>query len=121
MAPRIEGRFEMSAFSDSYVSRVLLATPTPMRGLDLAARRWRWLRISLFDPYRPELHADMIADGSEVIPVQECIIDCDYAMISASHADPKPWTEFSERTPVPEVERPPYSIICHSANGRYLT
>jgi hypothetical protein len=46
----------MSAFSDSYVSRVLLATPTPMRGLDLAARRWRWLRISLFDPYRPELH-----------------------------------------------------------------
>jgi hypothetical protein len=46
----------MSAFSDSYVSRVLLATPTPMRGLDLAARRWRWLRIALFDPYRPELH-----------------------------------------------------------------
>jgi hypothetical protein len=46
----------MSAFSDSYVSRVLLATPTAVRGLDAAARRWRWLRTSLFDPYRPELH-----------------------------------------------------------------
>ena len=46
----------MSAFLDSYVSRVLLATPTPVRGLDPAARRWRWLRTSLFDPYRRELH-----------------------------------------------------------------
>jgi hypothetical protein len=45
----------MSAFSGSYVLRVLLATPTPV-GLDPAARRWRWLRTSLFDPYRPELH-----------------------------------------------------------------
>ena len=27
-----------------------------VRGLDAAARRWRWLRTSLFDPYRPELH-----------------------------------------------------------------
>ena len=45
----------MSAFSDSYVSRVLLATPNPVRVLDAAARRWRWLRTSLFDPYRPEL------------------------------------------------------------------
>jgi hypothetical protein len=45
----------MSAFSDSYVLRVLLATPTPV-GLDPAARRWRRLRTSLFDPYRPELH-----------------------------------------------------------------
>jgi hypothetical protein len=42
----------MSAFSDSYVLRVLLATPTPV-GLDPAARRWRRLRTSLFDPYRP--------------------------------------------------------------------
>ena len=43
----------MSAFSDSYVSKVLLAAPTPARG---PARRWRWLRTSLLDPYRPELH-----------------------------------------------------------------
>jgi hypothetical protein len=35
---------------------VLLATPAPGRSLDVAAQRWRWLRISLFDPYRPELH-----------------------------------------------------------------
>jgi hypothetical protein len=46
----------MSAFSDSYVSRVLLATPPQGRGLDVVMRRWRWLRTSLFDPYRPELH-----------------------------------------------------------------
>ena len=46
----------MSAFLDSYVSRVLLATPTPVRGLDPAARRWRWMRTSLLDPHRPELH-----------------------------------------------------------------
>jgi hypothetical protein len=31
----------MSAFSGLYVSR---------------ARRWRWLRTALFDPYRPEQH-----------------------------------------------------------------
>ncbi len=46
----------MSAFSDSYVSRVLLATPPQGRGLDVVMRQWRWLRTSLFDPYRPELH-----------------------------------------------------------------
>jgi hypothetical protein len=46
----------MSVFLDSYVSRVLLAAPTPVRGFDPAARRWRWLRTSPFDPYRPELH-----------------------------------------------------------------
>jgi hypothetical protein len=46
----------MSTFSDSYVSRVLFASPVTGRGLDLAARRWHWLRSSLFDPYRPELH-----------------------------------------------------------------
>ena len=46
----------MSAFSDSYVSRVLLATPPQGRGLDAVMRRWRWLRTSLVDPYRPELH-----------------------------------------------------------------
>jgi hypothetical protein len=70
----------MSAFSDSCVSRELVAptahaldaaarqwrwltnsaialivTPTA-RGLDAAARRWRGLTNSVFDPYRPELH-----------------------------------------------------------------
>jgi hypothetical protein len=34
----------------------LLATPPQGRGLDVVMRRWRWLRTSLFDPYRPELH-----------------------------------------------------------------
>ena len=46
----------MSASSASNVSRVLLALPTLARGLDGAARRWRWLRSCLFDPYRPERH-----------------------------------------------------------------
>jgi len=48
----------MSEFSDSYVSRVLFATPAPVRSLDVAARRWRSLRTSLFDAYRyrPERH-----------------------------------------------------------------
>jgi hypothetical protein len=46
----------MGEFSDSYVLRVLLATSTPARGLDTVARRWRRLRTSLVDPYRPELH-----------------------------------------------------------------
>jgi hypothetical protein len=46
----------MSILLDSYVSRVLFATPTPARGLDADAMRRRWLRSSLFDPYRPELH-----------------------------------------------------------------
>jgi hypothetical protein len=47
---------ETSAFSAWYVSRVLRATPTLGRVFDTAARRWRWLMTSLFDPYRPELH-----------------------------------------------------------------
>jgi hypothetical protein len=46
----------MSTFSDSSVSRVLFAIPAPDRSLDMVARRWRWLRTSLLDPYRPELH-----------------------------------------------------------------
>jgi hypothetical protein len=46
----------MSTFSDSYVSRVLFATPAPGRSLDVVAHRWRWLKTSLFDSYRPELH-----------------------------------------------------------------
>jgi hypothetical protein len=51
-----EGRFVMTTFADSYVSRVLFATPAKGRGFDVVARRRRWLRSSLFDPYRPELH-----------------------------------------------------------------
>jgi hypothetical protein len=43
----------MSAFSDSYVLRVLLA---PARRHDAIAQRWHRLRVSFFDPYRPELH-----------------------------------------------------------------
>ena len=46
----------MIAPSASYASRVLLAIPALARGLDAAARRWRWLTTSLFDPYRPERH-----------------------------------------------------------------
>ena len=46
----------MSTFADSYVSRVLFASPVPARILDATARRWRWLTTSLFDSYRPELH-----------------------------------------------------------------
>ena len=46
----------MSAFADSYVSRVLFASPVPVLILDATARRWRRLTTSLFDPYRPELH-----------------------------------------------------------------
>jgi hypothetical protein len=46
----------MSTFADSYVSRVLFASPAPGRVLVAAVRRWRRLTTSLFDPYRPELH-----------------------------------------------------------------
>ena len=46
----------MSASSGSYALRALLALPTLARGLEGAARRWRWLTTSLFDPYRPERH-----------------------------------------------------------------
>jgi len=46
----------MSDFPDSYVLRVLLAIRTPTCAVDAVARRWRWLRASVCDPYRPELH-----------------------------------------------------------------
>jgi hypothetical protein len=46
----------MSAFLDSYVSRVLLAIPASRSGFAAAVRRSRWLRSSFFDPYQPELH-----------------------------------------------------------------
>jgi hypothetical protein len=46
----------MSTFSDSYVSRLLFATPALGHVVGVTARRWRRLTASLFDPYRPELH-----------------------------------------------------------------
>ena len=46
----------MSEFSDSYILRVLLATHTPTRAVDAVARRWRWVRASVCDPYQPELY-----------------------------------------------------------------
>jgi hypothetical protein len=46
----------MTAFSDLRLSKRLLATRTPEQGPNTAARRWRWLRHSLFDTYQPELH-----------------------------------------------------------------
>jgi hypothetical protein len=42
--------------SDSYVLRVLLAASMPARSAEAFSRRWRRLRTSLFDQYRPELH-----------------------------------------------------------------
>jgi hypothetical protein len=46
----------MSTFPDSYVSRLLFATPVLGRVAGMTARRWRGLAAPLFDPYRPELH-----------------------------------------------------------------
>ena len=46
----------MRPLSDSYVSRALLGTPVHAHSLNAAKRQWRWLRTSLFDSYRPELH-----------------------------------------------------------------
>ena len=46
----------MSTFADSYVSRVLFASPGSGRVLGASAKRWRRLTPSLCDPYRPELH-----------------------------------------------------------------
>jgi len=46
----------MSAFSDSRVPRVLSAVPASRWNLDALARRWRRLRASLFESYRPELY-----------------------------------------------------------------
>jgi len=45
----------MSTFADSYVLRVLFASPAPGRVIGATAR-WRRLTTTLFDPYRPELH-----------------------------------------------------------------
>jgi hypothetical protein len=51
-----QGSFQTGAFSDSYVLRVLLATPTRAHNLETVARPWRWLRTSLVDPYRSDLY-----------------------------------------------------------------
>jgi hypothetical protein len=54
--PAASERFKMSAFSASYVSRVLFATPALGCVASATARRWRRLAAPLFDPYRPEMH-----------------------------------------------------------------
>jgi len=46
----------MSAFLESYVSKVLLAIPASRSRLAAAVQRSRWLRPSFFDPYQPELY-----------------------------------------------------------------
>jgi hypothetical protein len=46
----------MSTFLNSYVSRVLFATPAPGRVLGATARRSHRLTAPLFDPSRPELN-----------------------------------------------------------------
>jgi hypothetical protein len=46
----------MSTFSDSYVLRVLFATPAPACGLDPLARRWRRPRTSPLDRYQSQQH-----------------------------------------------------------------
>jgi hypothetical protein len=46
----------MRATPDSYVSRVLFARPHLVSGFGAIASRWRQLKTTLFDPYRPELH-----------------------------------------------------------------
>jgi len=46
----------MRTVSDSCVGRVLLAPRAAACGFDAVSRRWRWLRASLSDPYRPKLH-----------------------------------------------------------------
>ena len=46
----------MRAIPESYFSRVLFAVPPPVCGFGAIASRRRWLKTTLFDPYRPELH-----------------------------------------------------------------
>ena len=46
----------MSAIFGSYVRAVLLSTHPPSYGINPGRWRWRRLTVSLFDPYRPELH-----------------------------------------------------------------
>ena len=53
----------MSAFSDSYVSRVLLATPTRVRGLDAAARRFSANYSALYE--RSAFCVDKILKGAK--------------------------------------------------------
>ena len=53
---RASGSFEMSAFSGSYLSKTLCATPVLTRVVNETSWRWRRLTASLFNPYRPELH-----------------------------------------------------------------
>lgn len=46
----------MTAVSDSYVLRVLLAASMPVPRVEALSGQWRRFSRSLFDPYRPERH-----------------------------------------------------------------
>jgi hypothetical protein len=46
----------MHTISESNISRVLFAVPHPVRGFGAIARRWRRMRTTVLNPYRPELH-----------------------------------------------------------------
>jgi hypothetical protein len=46
----------MTAFLESYVSKVLLAIPAWRSRLASAVQRSGWFRPSFFDPYQPELY-----------------------------------------------------------------
>jgi hypothetical protein len=46
----------MLTISESYVSRVLFAVPHPVCGFGGIAGRWRRLKTTVFNRYRPELH-----------------------------------------------------------------
>ena len=46
----------MSATTDSFVCKVLLARHPPSYGVNPQCWRLRRLMVSLHDPYRPELH-----------------------------------------------------------------
>lgn len=80
-----QGRFEMGAFSDSYVLRVLLATPTRARNLDTVARQWRWLRTSLVDPYRSDPICTIC-----VVPARNGGRSTAAALVATTRAPPSP-------------------------------
>jgi hypothetical protein len=46
----------MSTITGSFVSTLLRAKCRPPYGINAGRWRWRRLTVSLFDPYRPELH-----------------------------------------------------------------
>jgi hypothetical protein len=60
----------MSAFTESYVLRVLLAPRHPVCGPDAVNRLWRWLRNTLSDNHRPEL-LQQVRRRSQTAPLPE--------------------------------------------------